>query len=88
MERTDLIEQLEGFHNESRLPYVTDAKELGVLPIGTKLYSYRTTHSWEISDYPALFVTGTGGGYTYMKDFIEHEWPLIILYKPEESVHV
>lgn len=65
---------------------ITTAEELDALAEGTKLYSPKTTHSWELRDFSihgGVKVTGTGGGYTYIHDFIKHEAPLTVLHEPE-----
>lgn len=62
---------------------VTTAEELDALPEGTKLYSPNTTHSWELRDFSVhggVKVTGTGGGYTHLRDFIKYEAPLTVLH--------
>lgn len=64
---------------------VTTVEELDALPQGTKLYSPATTHSWvlnDLSQHGGVKVHGTGGGYTYLEDFIKHEAPLVILHEP------
>jgi len=65
---------------------ITTVDELNTLPQGTKLYSSKTTHSWHLNDlshpHGGTRVQGTGGGYTYLEDFIKHEAPLTVLYSP------
>lgn len=67
---------------------ITTEDELAEFPQGTKLYSPGTTHSWVLNDLSAhggVKVHGTGGGYTYLRDFILHEAPLIVLHDPSEQ---
>lgn len=67
---------------------ITTVDELVTFPQGAKFYSSKTTHSWQLNDltkFRGTLVQGTGGGYTYLSDFIEHEAPLTVLYVPEES---
>jgi hypothetical protein len=67
---------------------ITTEEEVELLPEGTKLYSPGTTHSWALNDLSqrgGVKVHGTGGGYTYLGDFIRQQAPLTVLYSPEES---
>lgn len=63
---------------------IKTVEELDALPEGSKLYSPSTTHSWELRDlsqHGGVKVIGTGGGYTFIRDFIKHEAPLVVLHE-------
>ena len=67
---------------------ISTAEEVDGLPIGSKLFSERTNHLWNWigplrpDQTSGIVVHGTGGGYTYLSDFIKHESPFLVMWEP------
>lgn len=67
---------------------ITTEEDVEALPEGSRLYSPGTHDFWilnDLSDHGGVKVYGTGGGYTYIRDFIRQQAPMTVIYTPEES---
>lgn len=53
---------------------------IDALATGSRLFSLRTNNMWTTYNEQRMRIEGTGGGYTYLHDFVKAEAPLLILH--------
>lgn len=59
---------------------IDSVADVDALPTGSRLFSLRTNNMWTTHTNQRLRVEGTGGGYTFLHDFVTAEAPFLVLH--------
>lgn len=70
--------------SESRAILAIETQDkLESLPLGAKILSRATGNVWWLTGVKHTPIAGTGGGYTFIHDFLERETQLELIFLPE-----